>query len=47
MWYSSKLKTTGYTEAEQKLLRLIPHKRMSVTSDIGNIAVFLCSDLSD
>ena len=34
-------------EAEQKLLRLIPYKRVGVTSDIGNMAVFLCSDLSD
>ena len=34
-------------EAEQKLLKLIPYKRVGVTSDIGNVAVFLCSDLSD
>ena len=34
-------------EAEQKLLKLIPYKRVGVTSDIGNMAVFLCSDLSD
>ena len=34
-------------EAEQKLLRLIPYKRVGITSDIGNMAVFLCSDLSD
>jgi glucose 1-dehydrogenase len=34
-------------EAEQRLLRLIPYKRVGVTSDIGNMAVFLCSDLSD
>ncbi len=34
-------------EAEQNLLRLIPYKRVGVTSDIGNVTVFLCSDLSD
>jgi glucose 1-dehydrogenase len=34
-------------EAEQKLLKLIPYKRVGVTSDIGNMAVFLSSDLSD
>lgn len=34
-------------EAEEKLLKLIPYKRVGVTSDIGNLAVFLCSDLSD
>ena len=34
-------------EAEQKLLRLIPYKRVGITSDIGNMVVFLSSDLSD
>ncbi len=34
-------------EAEQNLLKLIPYKRVGVTSDIGNVTVFLCSDLSD
>ena len=34
-------------EAEQRLLRLIPYKRVGITTDIGNTAVFLCSDLSD
>ncbi len=34
-------------EAEQRLLRLIPYKRVGVTSDIGNMVVFLSSDLSD
>lgn len=34
-------------EAEQKLLRLIPYNRVGSTSDIGNVVVFLCSDLSD
>jgi glucose 1-dehydrogenase len=34
-------------EAEEKLLKLIPYKRVGLTSDIGNVAVFLASDLSD
>jgi glucose 1-dehydrogenase len=34
-------------EAEAKLLKLIPYKRVGETQDIGNIAVFLSSDLSD
>lgn len=34
-------------EAEQRLLRLIPYKRVGITQDIGNVAVFLSSDLSD
>jgi glucose 1-dehydrogenase len=34
-------------EAEQRLLRLIPYKRVGITMDIGNMVVFLCSDLSD
>lgn len=34
-------------EAEGKLLKLIPYKRVGETSDIGNVAVFLSSDLSD
>lgn len=34
-------------EAEKKLLRLIPYNRVGSTSDIGNVVVFLCSDLSD
>jgi glucose 1-dehydrogenase len=34
-------------EAEEKLLKLIPYKRVGLTSDVGNVAVFLASDLSD
>lgn len=34
-------------EAEQKLLKLIPYGRVGVTSDIGNVVVWLCSDESD
>jgi glucose 1-dehydrogenase len=34
-------------EAEQKLLKLIPNKRVGEPKDIGNVAVFLSSDLSD
>lgn len=33
--------------AEQRLLRLIPYKRVGETSDIGNVAVWLSSDESD
>lgn len=32
---------------EQRLLRLIPYKGVGLTMDIGNMVVFLCSDLSD
>jgi glucose 1-dehydrogenase len=34
-------------EAEQKLLELIPYKRVGVVEDIGNAAVWLASDDSD
>ncbi len=34
-------------EAEENLLKLIPYKRVGDTADIGNVAVFLSSDLSD
>lgn len=34
-------------EAEQRLLKLIPYKRVGETSDIGNVAVWLSSDESD
>jgi glucose 1-dehydrogenase len=34
-------------EAEEKLLKLIPNKRVGEPKDIGNVAVFLASDLSD
>ncbi len=34
-------------EAEQRLLRLIPYKRVGDTGDIGNVAVWLASDESD
>lgn len=34
-------------EAEQRLLRLIPYKRVGDVSDIGNAAVWLASDESD
>lgn len=34
-------------EAEQRLLKLIPYKRVGETSDIGNVAVWLSSDDSD
>ncbi|MCB0576951.1 MAG: SDR family oxidoreductase, partial [Saprospiraceae bacterium] len=34
-------------EAEQKLLDLIPYKRVGETSDIGAVAVWLASDESD
>jgi glucose 1-dehydrogenase len=34
-------------EAEEKLLSLIPYKRVGETSDIGNVAVWLASDESD
>lgn len=34
-------------EAEQRLLKLIPYKRVGDTKDIGNAAVWLASDESD
>ena len=34
-------------EAEEKLLKLIPYKRVGETEDIGNAAVWLASDDSD
>jgi glucose 1-dehydrogenase len=34
-------------EAEQRLLRLIPYKRVGETADIGNVCVWLASDDSD
>ena len=34
-------------EAEQRLLRLIPYKRVGDVADIGNAAVWLSSDESD
>jgi glucose 1-dehydrogenase len=34
-------------EAEQRLLRLIPYKRVGDVEDIGNAAVWLASDDSD
>jgi glucose 1-dehydrogenase len=34
-------------EAEQRLLRLIPYKRVGDVQDIGNVAVWLASDESD
>lgn len=34
-------------EAEQKLLGLIPYKRVGVVEDIGSVAVWLASDESD
>ncbi|MBX7056747.1 MAG: SDR family oxidoreductase [Leptospirales bacterium] len=34
-------------DAEEKLLELIPYKRVGVTEDIGRAAVWLSSDLSD
>ncbi|MBK9984765.1 MAG: SDR family oxidoreductase [Saprospiraceae bacterium] len=34
-------------EAEKRLLRLIPYKRVGTTEDIGNAAVWLASDFSD
>jgi glucose 1-dehydrogenase len=38
-WYTA--------EAEEKLLELIPYKRVGVVEDIGRAAVWLSSDLSD
>lgn len=37
----------GTPEAEQKLLELIPYKRVGVVEDIGSVAVWLASDDSD
>jgi glucose 1-dehydrogenase len=34
-------------EAEQRLLKLIPYKRVGETSDIGNVCCWLASDESD
>jgi glucose 1-dehydrogenase len=34
-------------EAEQRLLRLIPYKRVGETSDISNVSCWLASDESD
>lgn len=34
-------------EAEARLLRLIPYKRVGETQDISNVCVWLCSDESD
>jgi len=34
-------------EAEARLLKLIPYKRVGETSDISNVCVWLCSDESD
>ena len=34
-------------EAENRLLRLIPYKRVGDVADIGNVAVWLASDESD
>lgn len=34
-------------DAEKKLLKLIPYKRVGETSDIGNVCVWLASDESD
>lgn len=34
-------------EAEERLLRLIPYKRVGETSDIGNVCCWLASDESD
>ncbi len=34
-------------EAEQRLLRLIPYKRVGLTEDIGNVCCWLASDESD
>lgn len=35
------------SEAEQRLLKLIPYKRVGETSDIGNVCCWLASDESD
>ena len=34
-------------DAEEKLLQLIPYKRVGETSDIGKVVVWLASDESD
>ena len=38
---------TGDEEKARELLRLIPYKRVGKVEDVGNVAVFLASDLAD